>query len=272
MANGIDYRIGPSNKTIEAMLKSDIPEIVEQAREVIRSQGLDNQDLDNIDMGQNQFLQSGITKSPEGMDFRANEIEALRKNLETTGRDPMFLERVALGLDKLYQPIEFGPFDVKPLNVLGAFSPVPFVPQLTALSGIMGALGSLPDNFKNLNPAAQRFILQQAGGNVPGKDKYGYNIRSALGDYAGLVDRRANIARSRQRRGLNLREIDQYYLDKELERREEQRAEQRAQAARDRARSEAAYRDETGEGSGYSGGFDPSTGNYDDPFDPGTTE
>ena len=146
MANGIDYRIGPSNKTIEAMLKSDVPMIREQAQEIIRSQG-----LDNIDMGQNQFLQSGITKSPEGMDFRANEIESLRKNLETTGRDPMFLERVALGLDKLYQPVEFGPFDVKPLNVLGAFSPVPFVPQLTALSGIIGAAqgigGALQDRF-----------------------------------------------------------------------------------------------------------------------------
>ena len=47
---------------------------------------------------------------------------------------------------------------------------------------------------------------------------------------------------------------------------------QAMQAARDRARSEAAYRDETGEGSGDSGGFDPSTGNYDDPFSPGDTE
>ena len=47
---------------------------------------------------------------------------------------------------------------------------------------------------------------------------------------------------------------------------------QAMQAARDRARSEAAYRDETGEGSGYSGGFDASTGNYDDPFSPGDTE
>ena len=47
---------------------------------------------------------------------------------------------------------------------------------------------------------------------------------------------------------------------------------QAGQRARDRARSEAAYRNETGEDSGYSGGFDPSTGNYDDPFSPGDTE
>ena len=146
MANGIDYRIGPSNKTIEAMLKSDIPEIVEQAREVIRSQG-----LDNINMGQNQFLQSGITRSPGAIDFRQREVDRLRQDLETTGRDPAFIEKVTLGLDKLYQPVEFGPFDVKPLNVLGALSPVPFVPQLTALSGIIGAAqgigGALQDRF-----------------------------------------------------------------------------------------------------------------------------
>ena len=36
MADKIDYRIGPSNKTLEAMLKSDIPEIVDQAREIIK--------------------------------------------------------------------------------------------------------------------------------------------------------------------------------------------------------------------------------------------
>ena len=137
--------------------------------------------------------------------------------------------------------------------------------------GIVGVLKNL-DQFKTLSPAAQEFILQQAGGNVPMKDKYGYNIRSALGNYASLVDRRANIARSRQRRGLALREMDKYYLDKELERQELQRQEQEAQAARDRARAAAAYSTQTGEGSGYTGGFEPSTGNYDDPFSPGDTE
>jgi hypothetical protein len=56
---------------------------------------------------------------------------------------------------------------------------------------------------------------------------------------------------------------------KELER---QRAAQERQRQRDQRRSDRAYRDETGEGSGYSGGFDASTGNYDDPFSPGDTE
>ena len=53
---------------------------------------------------------------------------------------------------------------------------------------------------------------------------------------------------------------------------EKQRAAQERQRQRDDKRRDRAYRDETGEGSGYSGGFDKSTGNYDDPFSPGDTE
>ena len=83
--------------------------------------------------------------------------------------------------------------------------------------GIVGALRSL-DQFKNLSQADQRFILQQAGGNVPGKDRFGYNIRSAFGNYASLVGDRADIARERQARGLPLRAIDLYYLNQEKER------------------------------------------------------
>ena len=62
---------------------------------------------------------------------------------------------------------------------------------------------------------------------------------------------------------------DEARQQKELER---QRAEQERQRQRDQRRSDRAYRDETGAGSGYSGGFDKSTGNYDDPFSPGDTE
>ena len=83
--------------------------------------------------------------------------------------------------------------------------------------GIVGALRSL-DQFKNLSQADQRFILQQAGGNRPAKDRFGYNIRSAFGNYASLVGDRADIARERQARGLPLRAIDLYYLNKEKER------------------------------------------------------
>ena len=44
------------------------------------------------------------------------------------------------------------------------------------------------------------------------------------------------------------------------------------QAQINAARAALAYQTQTGEGSGYTGGFDPSTQNYDDPFDPGQTE
>jgi len=83
--------------------------------------------------------------------------------------------------------------------------------------GIVGALRNL-DQFKNLSQADQQFILQQAGGNVPGKDRFGYNIRSAFGNYASLVGNRADIAKERQAKGLPLRAIDLYYLNQEKER------------------------------------------------------
>jgi hypothetical protein len=92
--------------------------------------------------------------------------------------------------------------------------------------GIVGALRNL-DQFKNLSPLDQQFILQQAGiggnrniiGNLPNQDRFGYNIRSAFGNYAQLVGNRADIARDRRARGLSLRAIDLYYLNKEKEKR-----------------------------------------------------
>ena len=83
--------------------------------------------------------------------------------------------------------------------------------------GIVGLLKNV-DQFKNLSQADQRFILQQAGGNRPAKDRFGYNIRSAFGNYASLVGDRADIARERQAKGLPLRAIDIYYLNQEKER------------------------------------------------------
>ena len=84
--------------------------------------------------------------------------------------------------------------------------------------GIVGLLKNV-DQFKNLSPLDQQFILQQAGGNRPAKDRFGYNIRSAFGNYADLVGDRVDIARDRIARGIPLRAIDQYYLNKEKERR-----------------------------------------------------
>ena len=89
----------------------------------------------------------------------------------------------------------------------------------TALSnlGIVGLLRNF-DNFKNLSPIDQQFILSQAGGNRPMKDAFGYNIRSARGNYAQLVKDRANLADMRKKMGKPIRAIDRYYLDKEKER------------------------------------------------------
>ena len=89
--------------------------------------------------------------------------------------------------------------------------------------GIMGLLSKL-DNFKNLSPLDRQFILEQAGGNRPAKDRYGYNIRSALGNYADLVSRRAQIARNRALFKQPLRAIDLYYQKKEAERAAKDRA------------------------------------------------
>jgi hypothetical protein len=52
--------------------------------------------------------------------------------------------------------------------------------------GIMGLLSSL-DRFDTLSPEDQAFILDQAGGNRPSKDRYGINRRSAFGNYAQYV-------------------------------------------------------------------------------------
>ena len=89
--------------------------------------------------------------------------------------------------------------------------------------GIMGLLSKL-DNFKNLSPLDRQFILEQAGGNRPAKDRYGYNIRSAFGNYADLVSRRAQIARNRALFKQPLRAIDLYYQKKEAERAAKDRA------------------------------------------------
>jgi len=86
--------------------------------------------------------------------------------------------------------------------------------------GIMGMLSKM-DNFKNLSQADQQFILGQAGGNRPAKDKYGYNIRSAFGNYGQLVKDRAKLADFRKQIGKPIRAIDKYYLKKENQRKAE---------------------------------------------------
>ena len=61
-----------------------------------------------------------------------------------------------------------------------------------ALTGILKSI----DRFDELSPEDQAFITSQG----LGQDKYGYNIRSALGNYAQLVRRKAQESKSKEMR------------------------------------------------------------------------
>ena len=80
--------------------------------------------------------------------------------------------------------------------------------------GIVGGLLSNLDRFDTLSAADQDFITSQG----LGQDKYGYNKRSAFGNYANLVKERARIAANRRAQGLQQRAIDDYYEKLEKER------------------------------------------------------
>ena len=81
-------------------------------------------------------------------------------------------------------------------------------------TGIISNLLSNLDRFDDLSFADQDFITSQG----LGQDKYGYNKRSAFGNYANLVKERAKIAADRRNKGLAQRAIDKYYEDLEKER------------------------------------------------------
>ena len=81
-------------------------------------------------------------------------------------------------------------------------------------TGIISNLLSNLDRFDDLSLADQDFITSQG----LGQDKYGYNKRSAFGNYANLVRERAKIAKDRRDKGLAQRAIDKYYEDLEKER------------------------------------------------------
>jgi len=226
MADKIDYRIGPSNKILEAMLKSDVPMIREQAQEIIKSQG-----LENIDMGQNQFMQNNIIRPREEIDFRQRDFDAFKRMIGD--RKPEGIEKVMFGLNQLYNPVDVGPFSVTPLNVLGAFSPVPYVPQLTALSGIVGAAKGLGQALQNRFGIAGVPTVDQFGNLFTGEQ---LDRMNALGGYYSDPARQS---RSRDRRITNLtnrmlagKSFSQKNLDRLLEQqRQEEAARQSAAAA-----------------------------------------
>ena len=89
---------------------------------------------------------------------------------------------------------------------------------------LMGMAGKL-DNFKNLSAQDKAFIEMQMGnqeqsmygGNLANQDRYGYNKRSMFGNYSNVVADRVAIANERIAAGKELRDIDNYYLEKQKE-------------------------------------------------------
>jgi len=88
--------------------------------------------------------------------------------------------------------------------LLGAASNIP------GLGFGLGALQALTqDRFSNLPIGDQLFITEQGDLTDGNKDRYGYNIRSAFGNYGELVRQRAALA---EKRGADRqRDIDRYY-------------------------------------------------------------
>ena len=87
---------------------------------------------------------------------------------------------------------------------------------LPSLAGILAS--ALPSSFDNMTRGEQAFTYSQMGytdprTNMPNKDAYGYNIVSAFGNYAALVDKRAQIAEDFFKKRGYYRPIDKYYLD-----------------------------------------------------------
>ena len=84
---------------------------------------------------------------------------------------------------------------------------------------LLGILASaLPSSFDNMTRGEQAFTYSQMGytdprTNMPNKDAYGYNVVSAFGNYAALVDKRAQIAEDFFKKRGYYRPIDKYYLD-----------------------------------------------------------
>jgi hypothetical protein len=90
---------------------------------------------------------------------------------------------------------------------------------------LLGMVDKL-DRFDDLSAQDKAFAEMQMGineipyhgmGNLPNQDRYGYNKRSMLGNYANVVSERVDIANKRLAEGKTLRPIDNYYLQKQKE-------------------------------------------------------
>ena len=97
-------------------------------------------------------------------------------------------------------------------------------------AGMLTSVADKFDRFDDLNPLDQEFINSQMSGyeqnihgtqNLPQQDRYGYNKRSALGNYSELIDERMDIAKGFINKDHPdadedgyYRPIDKYYNDK----------------------------------------------------------
>ena len=210
MANGIDYRIGPSNKTLEAMLKSDVPDIVTQAQEIIKSQG-----LENIDMGQNQLTQ---TMDPILQDVlqKRPEPEGIMKFADLANQYSNFM----------FQP-RVGKFSIS--DALGIVSNNPYSMALTGITGAVQGLGALQDRFGIAGvPTVDQFGNLYTGEQL--------DRMNALGGYYSDPARQS---RSRDRRIQSIfdrrvagKSFSQKVLDDLLEKRAQEEAARQAAATR----------------------------------------
>jgi hypothetical protein len=211
MANGIDYRIGPSNKTLEAMLKSDVPDIVTQAQEIIKSQG-----LENIDMGQNQLTQTMDPVLQDALMQSRPEPEGIMKFADLANQYSNFM----------FQP-RVGKFSIS--DALGIVSNNPYSMALTGITGAVQGLGALQDRFGIAGvPTVDQFGNLYTGEQL---DKM-----NALGGYYSDPARQS---RSRDRRIQSIfdrrvagKSFSQKVLDDLLEKRAQEEAARQAAATR----------------------------------------
>jgi hypothetical protein len=177
---------------------------------------------------------------------------------------------------KEYFKPRFGPFNLG--DAIGILKNNPYSMSLTGITAalnpkIFGAKGNLSTRGIGGLNSEDVFNINSFGSDEdPTEDPYGINIVSARGNYKDYVTQKARELAKMKFKTDSANKRKDFYEQAFKQIQEQQRIELAAQRARDKLRSEAAYATQTGDDSPYTGGFDPSTGNYDDPFSPGDTE
>ena len=205
-----------------------------------------------------QNMNLGIT-DPNLLDNYYTEGELYE--IDDTGRIPGFTDKIKGGIETMRDKL--GPIG-------------DFFSKGGVMGNVISALGKRGDEstrgIAGLN-LQDVFNIDSFGSDEdPTKDPYGINIVSRFGNYKDYVTQKARELAQRKFRTDSANKRKDFYQQAFEKIQEQQRIEQAAQRARDKLRSEAAYATQTGDDSPYTGGFDPSTGNYDDPFSPGDTE